>query len=103
MSLPSMSGHDRLSLLAPAKINLSLHVRGRLADGYHVLESLVAFADIGDRLDFEIASETGLTLSGPFDDEVAFDDNLVLQAHAALVRHIDHALPCHIGLQKNLT
>lgn len=102
MSLPLMSGHDRLSLLAPAKINLSLHVRGRLADGYHALESLVAFADIGDRLDFEIASDTGLTLSGPFDDEVAFDDNLVLQAHAALVRHIDHALPCHIGLQKNL-
>ena len=102
MLQPLKSGHDRLSLLAPAKINLSLHVRGRLADGYHALESLVAFADIGDWLDFEIASETRLTLSGPFDDGLALDNNLVLKAHAALVTHIDHALPCHIGLQKNL-
>lgn len=97
-----MSEGDRLSLLAPAKINLSLHVRGRLADGYHALESLVAFADIGDRLEFEIAEETRLSLSGPFGDVLAADDNLVLKAHAALVDIVGQPLPCHISLHKNL-
>ena len=38
-------------VLAPAKVNLFLHVTGRRADGYHLLDSLVAFADIGDRVD----------------------------------------------------
>ena len=38
-------------VLAPAKVNLYLHVIGRRADGYHLLDSLVAFADIGDRVE----------------------------------------------------
>lgn len=93
---------DRLSLLAPAKINLSLHVRGRRSDGYHVLESLVAFADIGDRLDFEAAEETQLIMSGPFGDALVVDDNLVLRAHAALAAHVGAPLTCHVTLHKNL-
>lgn len=93
---------DRLRLLAPAKINLSLHVRGRRSDGYHVLESLVAFADIGDRLDFEAAEETQLIMSGPFGDALVVDDNLVLRAHAALAAHVGAPLTCHMTLHKNL-
>lgn len=93
---------DRLSLLAPAKINLSLHVRGRRSDGYHVLESLVAFADIGDRLDFEAAEETQLIMSGPFGDALVVDDNLVLRAHAALAAHVGAPLTCHVTLHKHL-
>lgn len=92
----------RLSLLAAAKINLSLHVRGRQADGYHALESLVAFADIGDRLHFEFAEETRLSLSGPFGGALATEDNLVLRAHAALADFVGKSLPCHISLHKNL-
>lgn len=97
-----MSGDDRLSLLAPAKINLSLHVRGRLPDGYHALESLVAFADIGDRMGFEKAAETSLSLSGPFAAGLAVDDNLVLKAHALLTDYVGRDLPCHMTLEKNL-
>ena len=97
-----MSGDDRLSLLAPAKINLSLHVRGRLPDGYHALESLVAFVDIGDRLELAPAEEKRLHILGPFGDALAVQDNLVLQAHAALADAVGQTLPCHINLHKNL-
>ncbi|HTQ25117.1 MAG TPA: 4-(cytidine 5'-diphospho)-2-C-methyl-D-erythritol kinase [Candidatus Binataceae bacterium] len=51
---------------APAKINLSLHVGARRADGYRDLESLVVFADAGDMLTFERADELSLAIEGPF-------------------------------------
>jgi 4-diphosphocytidyl-2-C-methyl-D-erythritol kinase len=51
---------------APAKVNLALHVTGRRADGYHVLDSIAVFADIGDRVTIEPADELRLSLSGPF-------------------------------------
>ena len=51
---------------APAKINLALHVLGRRADGYHELDSIVAFADIGDELRFNPAEDFALIASGPF-------------------------------------
>jgi 4-diphosphocytidyl-2-C-methyl-D-erythritol kinase len=55
----------RTSAFAPAKINLTLHVTGLRADGYHLLDSLVAFADTGDRLTVAPAAEMRLTVSGP--------------------------------------
>lgn len=58
---------------APAKINLYLHVTGRRADGYHLLDSLVAFAGTGDTLTFEPAAELSLTVDG---DAPAGDDNI---------------------------
>ena len=54
------------SLFAPAKVNLALHVLGRRADGYHDLDSIVAFATVGDRLTFTPADDFTITLSGPF-------------------------------------
>lgn len=64
---------------APAKINLTLHVTGRRADGYHLLDSLVAFADLGDRLTG--APGDGLTVTGPFAAGVPSDErNLVCRA-----------------------
>jgi 4-diphosphocytidyl-2-C-methyl-D-erythritol kinase len=70
---------------APAKINLTLHVTGRRADGYHLLDSLVAFADVGDGLLAVRSGVSSLTLEGPFGARVPADrDNLVMQA-AALV------------------
>jgi 4-diphosphocytidyl-2-C-methyl-D-erythritol kinase len=50
---------------APAKVNLCLHVTGRRADGYHLLDSLVVFADTGDRVALAGAGATPLTLRGP--------------------------------------
>ncbi len=51
---------------APAKINLTLRVIGRRADGYHELESLVAFADLADALTLEPGPASSLTVTGPF-------------------------------------
>jgi len=50
---------------APAKINLTLRVLGRRADGYHLLESLVAFADLADTLSLQPGAETTLDIAGP--------------------------------------
>ena len=84
-------------VFAPAKINLTLHVTGQRPDGYHLLDSLVVFADIGDRLWFEPATRMALTVTGPFAKGVPVDaTNLVWQAAEATGRR------CHIRLEKNL-
>jgi len=71
--------------LAPAKINLFLHVGPLESDGYHPLASLVAFADIGDRLTVEPADRLSLAVAGPFAGALADgDDNLVVRAARAL-------------------
>lgn len=70
---------------APAKINLTLHVTGRRDDGYHLLDSLVVFADFGDRITVRPATATRLTVTGPMAAGVPVDaGNLVLKA-AALI------------------
>lgn len=70
-----------LTALAPAKINLFLHVGAVDADGYHTLSSLVAFADVGDRVSVEPADRLSLTVDGPFGGGLgATDDNLILRA-----------------------
>lgn len=67
--------------LAPAKINLFLHVGDKHADGYHDLLSLAVFADVGDWLSLAPANELSLRLSGPFAAGLASDSgNLVLKA-----------------------
>ena len=90
---------------APAKINLTLTVRGRQPDGYHGLESLVAFADIGDRLLVEKADTTAFALKGPFGAALAEtpdSDNLVVRAQAALEQETGRKLPATFMLHKNL-
>lgn len=70
-----------LSRLAPAKINLTLHVTGQRADGYHLLDSLVVFAEAGDQLGFEPGPDLSLVITGPrVGALVAEPDNLVLRA-----------------------
>ena len=77
--------HDRLSEAAPAKINLYLHVRGRRDDGYHLLDSLVVFAGVGDTLSAVTADTLSLELRGPFAAGLAAEpDNLVLRAARSL-------------------
>lgn len=84
--------------LARAKINLALHVTGRRADGYHLLDSLVAFADCGDLITVEPADVLTLTVTGPYGATLSDTDNLVLKAARAL----HPTLGARITLQKNL-
>ena len=71
--------------LAPAKVNLFLHVLGRRPDGYHELDSLVAFAAIADVLRVEAAADLSLAVTGPFAAGLMGEaDNLVLRAARAL-------------------
>jgi 4-diphosphocytidyl-2-C-methyl-D-erythritol kinase len=82
---------------APAKINLTLHVTGQRGDGYHLLDSLVVFADIGDNLSFVREERMQITVTGPFAQGVPTDRrNLVWQA-AELAGWTGH-----IRLEKNL-
>ena len=63
---------------APAKINLSLHITGRRCDGYHLLDSLVVFTDIGDHIWAEPSETYSLTLVGPHAAGLSVgEDNLV--------------------------
>jgi 4-diphosphocytidyl-2-C-methyl-D-erythritol kinase len=74
---------------ARAKINLTLRVLGRRADGYHDLESLVVFADLADTLAFEPGRDTTLSVSGPYAAACGQPaDNLVLKAQRALAASV---------------
>ncbi len=74
---------------APAKVNLTLRVLGRRGDGYHEIESLVAFAEFGDRLTFTPGGELALTLRGPNAAQAGEGaDNLVRKAAHALAQRI---------------
>lgn len=78
-----------LSEDAPAKVNLTLRVLGRRSDGYHELQSLVAFArDIGDVVTLDTAQSTRVTVAGPM-AHALIGDNLVETA----VRQIEQAIP----------
>ena len=88
---------------APAKVNLTLRVLGRRADGYHDIESLVAFAGVGDVLTFTPAAALTLAVSGPTAPaagEVA--DNLVLKAARALADEVGGLALGRFALSKRL-
>jgi 4-diphosphocytidyl-2-C-methyl-D-erythritol kinase len=75
---------------APAKVNLTLRVLGRRADGYHTIESLVVFARVRDRLSVIPGLPLGLAVRGPgAAASGAVADNLVLKAARALAAEID--------------
>jgi 4-diphosphocytidyl-2-C-methyl-D-erythritol kinase len=94
---------------APAKINLTLRVLQRRADGYHEIESLVAFADVGDDVYFSPGKKLALSVHGPGAAAAGEgDDNLVLKAARALAARrpdvalgafaLDKRLPVAAGL-----
>ncbi|NVK62544.1 MAG: 4-(cytidine 5'-diphospho)-2-C-methyl-D-erythritol kinase, partial [Rhodobacteraceae bacterium] len=86
-------------VFAPAKINLTLHVTGRRSDGYHILDSLVSFAPVGDWLTVTPGDGLTLEVSGPEAAGVPDDmSNLALRAAALLAGHAGAALT----LEKNL-
>ncbi len=94
---------------APAKVNLTLHVLGRRPDGYHEIESLVVFADLGDRLTFVPGGPLELVVEGPTAAGAGeSEDNLVLKAARAFADRasglrlgrfqLDKQLPVAAGL-----
>jgi 4-diphosphocytidyl-2-C-methyl-D-erythritol kinase len=88
---------------ACAKINLTLRVLGRRADGYHTLESLMAFATVSDTLALQPAAAVGLEITGPFAAACgAIADNLVLKAVSALGARVGDVKIGHFYLQKTL-
>jgi 4-diphosphocytidyl-2-C-methyl-D-erythritol kinase len=89
--------------MAPAKINLALHVTARRPDGYHDLDTLVVFADFGDRLSVSPAGELALHVSGPFADHApAGPENLVFKVAAELRSLCRIDTGASISLVKNL-
>lgn len=88
-----------IEAFAPAKVNLTLHVTGQRADGYHLLDSLVVFVDLGDRLQATAADRLSLTITGPHSAGLAADDsNLVLRA----ARLFNSAQGAALTLEKGL-
>jgi len=113
---PSATGHKdgssvqtpRYTTLARAKVNLTLTILGRRANGYHALESLIAFADFGDRLSLDPDAPASVLTRGPFARRLEEGPNLVatalerLRAAAPGLRMgtigIDKRLPVAAGL-----
>ncbi len=86
-----------MAVFAAAKINLALHVTGQRADGYHLIDSLVAFADLGDRLRLTPGLGMSMQVSGPFADGVPADRrNLAWRAAERA------GWTGHVELEKNL-
>lgn len=91
------------SAVAPAKVNLFLHVTGRREDGYHNLESAAVFTEAGDVITVQPAEILSLNITGAFADAIPADaNNLVLKAAAKLQSHFKITKGATIFLEKNL-
>ncbi len=98
-----MSGGPGVAIAAPAKINLYLHVTGKRDDGYHLLDSLVVFAGIADRLSLVPAEDGSLTIDGPFGRGIpAGPENLVARAASDFAEAAGTSGRYQIHLTKNL-
>ncbi|KZD12854.1 4-diphosphocytidyl-2C-methyl-D-erythritol kinase [Oceanibaculum pacificum] len=88
---------------APAKLNLFLHVTGRRADGYHLLDSLVAFAGQGDHIEAAPSDQLSLKIDGPFAAALSAEpDNLVLRAARLLAEAAGRPAQAALRLTKTL-
>ena len=93
---------------APAKLNLFLHVVGRREDGYHLLDTMIAFASIADRVEVAPDDRLSLSIDGPFagalpgDGDPAHADNLVLRAARGLADLAGRPAAARIRLTKRL-
>ena len=90
-----------LTLPAPAKLNLFLHITGRGSDGYHQLQTLFQFLDYSDQLDFQLRTDQHIHFDCD-DPSLRGDDNLVLRAARLLAQHAPHHPGVDIFLHKKL-
>jgi len=94
---------SRISIFAPAKINLYLHVTGKRADGFHLLDSLITFAEIGDHLSASPSDKLSLAIEGPFSPGLSSGpDNLVIKAAHLLAEFAGINAKATLTLTKNL-
>ncbi len=101
--MPASLGKIASLEFAPAKINLTLAVKGRRPDGFHELQSFVVFADCGDVLTGEPALAMSFDVSGPFASSLASEkNNLVIRAAQLLADHLGIERPARLTLEKNL-
>ncbi len=93
-----------LTRLAPAKINLFLHVGAPALDGYHPISSLMVFADIGDEVSLEWGEGPALHINGPYAETLNLEpDNLILRARDRLVEgRVICGRSYHLTLNKQL-
>jgi len=87
---------------AAAKINLFLHVKGKRQDGYHLLESLVIFCQLGDRITVRPADELTITVQGPFAAALESEENIVGVAARKLLARSRQLANVEITLEKTL-
>ena len=93
----------RSSEIAPAKLNLALHVRGKLPDGRHSIETVFAFCTDGDWLSADPADDFALAVTGPFAAELgSADDNLVMKAARTLAEAAGAKQGASLVLEKRL-
>lgn len=97
----SSSQAEPLVLPAPAKLNRLLHITGRRPDGYHELQTLFQFLDVGDTLTLRLRTDGELRLT-PRLDGVACEDNLILRAARLLQAECGRRLGTDIHLDKRL-
>jgi 4-diphosphocytidyl-2-C-methyl-D-erythritol kinase len=105
MSNPSLQPPAPGLHFAPAKLNLYLHITGRRADGYHNLDSLVAFAGVGDEVKLEPAAEFSFAVTGPqagLLNREPPEGNLVVKAAQSLAKLCGKMLDVKITLEKHL-
>lgn len=99
-----------MKILAPAKINLFLHITGKRDNGYHELESLISFADFGDNLHIEDAEDLSFSTQGAFDksfkkseiDTTPNSKNIIIKTLWALAELAGRDPKLKIALEKNL-
>lgn len=87
---------------AYAKLNLALHLRERMEDGFHRIETLFAFCEDGDEVSAETADSLSLTISGPFAGSLGPEVNLVTKAAQALHEASGKQFGAALHLRKNL-
>jgi len=101
-SISNNQQHSKtLTLPAPAKLNLFLHITGRRADGYHLLQTLFQILDVGDEIQFS-SNQTGIIQLSCNDPSLEGQDNLIYRAALALKPFAAASAGIEIYLQKNL-
>lgn len=96
-----MTNNSWLTVPAPAKLNLMLHITGQRPDGYHNLQTLFQFLDYGDTLHFQSRDDGVLQLE-PELTGVSFEDNLIIRAARALQDVRQQTLGANIKIDKTL-
>lgn len=98
------------TIFAPAKINLCLHITGKRPDGYHILDSIVAFCSIGDEIQINYSEHFEFYINGPFAHAFSQDENqrnidssnLIVKAVKFFAQTLNKPTNFRITLTKNL-